>query len=85
MIFRVNDWFQHILVGKCVEFLYQEYPNRWIGRGGLRHWPPRSPDINPLDFFLWGYVKMLSTENPLTRRRSSEIESKTHLLQLPHK
>lgn len=20
-------------------------------------WPPRSPDLNPLDFFLWGYVK----------------------------
>ena len=20
-------------------------------------WPPRSPDITPLDFFLWGYVK----------------------------
>jgi hypothetical protein len=33
------------------------YPNRWIGRGGLRHWPALSPDLNPLDFFLWGYVK----------------------------
>jgi hypothetical protein len=21
------------------------------------HWPPRSPDITPLYFFLWGYVK----------------------------
>jgi hypothetical protein len=20
-------------------------------------WPPRSPDITPLDFFLWGYFK----------------------------
>ncbi|GBL62149.1 hypothetical protein AVEN_225592-1 [Araneus ventricosus] len=20
-------------------------------------WPPRSPDITPLDFYLWGYVK----------------------------
>ena len=20
-------------------------------------WPPRSPDITPLDFFLWGHVK----------------------------
>lgn len=20
-------------------------------------WPPRSPDLSPLDFFLWGYVK----------------------------
>jgi len=23
----------------------------------VRHWPPRSPYITPLDFFLWGYVK----------------------------
>ncbi|PSN42399.1 hypothetical protein C0J52_21658, partial [Blattella germanica] len=21
-------------------------------------WPPSSPDITPLDFFLWGYVKV---------------------------
>jgi len=20
-------------------------------------WPPHSPDLNPLDFFLWGYLK----------------------------
>ena len=23
----------------------------------VKPWPPRSPDITPLDFFLWGYVK----------------------------
>ena len=27
------------------------------GRDGSIPWPPRSPDITPLDFFLWGYVK----------------------------
>jgi hypothetical protein len=30
---------------------------RWIGRGGSITWPPRSPDLTPLDFFLWGYAK----------------------------
>jgi hypothetical protein len=29
----------------------------WIGRGGPITWPPRSSDLTPLDFFLWGYVK----------------------------
>jgi len=29
-----------------------------IGRGGPAAWPLRSPDINPLDIFLWGYVKI---------------------------
>ena len=33
------------------------FPNRWIGRDGPTPWPPRSPDITPLDFVLWRYVK----------------------------
>ena len=33
------------------------YPNRWIGRDGSLFWPPRSPDLTPLDFLLWDYVK----------------------------
>ena len=39
------------------DFLNETFPNRWIGRNGPTPWPPRSPDIIPLDFFLWGYVK----------------------------
>ena len=33
------------------------FTNKWIGRDGPTPWPPRSPDITPIDFFLWGYVK----------------------------
>jgi hypothetical protein len=29
----------------------------WIGRGGTIAWPPRSPDLTPLDFSVCGYVK----------------------------
>lgn len=29
----------------------------WIGRGGRVAWPARSPDLTPIDFFLWGYIK----------------------------
>ena len=38
----------------------------WIEREGPTLWPPRSPDITPLDFFLWGYVrdKVFSTPVP---------------------
>ncbi|GBM00509.1 hypothetical protein AVEN_111737-1 [Araneus ventricosus] len=28
-----------------------------MGRGGPIAWPPRSPDLTPLDFFFCGYVK----------------------------
>lgn len=38
-------------------FLNQEYPNAWIGRGGPIAWPPRSPDLNACDYFLWGHMK----------------------------
>ncbi|GBM72091.1 hypothetical protein AVEN_212861-1, partial [Araneus ventricosus] len=39
------------------EFLDTTFPQRWIGRGAVKAWPPRSPDITPLYFYLWGYVK----------------------------
>jgi hypothetical protein len=39
--------------------LDKEMARRWIGRGGPIAWPPRSPDLTPLDF-LWGYVKNIA-------------------------
>ena len=32
-------------------FLDEVLPNKWIGRRGLVEYPPRSPDLTPLDFF----------------------------------
>lgn len=39
------------------EHLSQRFPNRWIGRGGPVPWPARSPDLTPMDFYLWGHMK----------------------------
>lgn len=39
------------------EWLNTNLPGRWIGRRGPYEWPPRSPDLTPCDFFLWGYLK----------------------------
>jgi hypothetical protein len=41
------------------EWLDETFGGRWIGRRGLIEWPPRSPDMTPLDFWLWGYLKQL--------------------------
>jgi hypothetical protein len=41
------------------QFLNEEFPNGWIGRGGPIAWPPRSPDLTPMDYFIWGYWKEL--------------------------
>jgi hypothetical protein len=38
-------------------FLDNQLERRWIGRRGPMEWPPRSPDLTPLDFFLWGHLK----------------------------
>lgn len=38
-------------------FLDEVFHGRWIGRRGPIEWPARSPDLNPLDYFLWGYLK----------------------------
>ena len=35
------------------------YPLRGIGQGGPVAWPPISPDLKLLDFFLWGLPRNL--------------------------
>jgi len=37
--------------------LNEKFDNRWIERGGAISWALRSPDVTPLDFFLWGHIK----------------------------
>lgn len=49
------------------EYLNEIYTDRWIGRRGSIEWPARSPDLTPMDFFLWGYLKSKVYETePLT-------------------
>lgn len=55
-------WFQqdgapcHTTIA-TVALLHQKFPGRVISRRGDMEWPPRSCDLSPLDFFLWGYIK----------------------------
>jgi transposase len=42
---------------EVTEWLNEEFGQQWIGRYSENPWPARSPDLNPLDFFLWGYLK----------------------------
>ncbi|CAH2015936.1 unnamed protein product, partial [Acanthoscelides obtectus] len=34
------------------QYLDQTFPDRWISRRGAIEWPPRSPDVSPLDLFM---------------------------------
>jgi hypothetical protein len=40
-----------------VAFLNDNFGARWMGTYGPIRWPARSPDLNPLDSFLWGYIR----------------------------
>lgn len=71
---RRNLWFMHD--GAPPHFsldvrhhLNRKFPNRWIGRGGPVQWPSRSGDINPMDFFFWGYLKHLVYATPVITRQ----------------
>ncbi|GFV95285.1 hypothetical protein TNCV_4586601 [Trichonephila clavipes] len=42
-----------------MDLLKDTFGDRLVSRFGPVNWPPRSCDLTPLDFFLWGYVKSL--------------------------
>ncbi|GFX29861.1 transposable element Tc3 transposase [Trichonephila clavipes] len=42
-----------------IDILKDTFGDRLISRFGPVNWPPRSCDLTPLDYFLWGYVKSL--------------------------
>ncbi|GFV51880.1 putative transposable element [Trichonephila clavipes] len=42
-----------------IDLLKDTFGDRLISRFGPVNWPPRSCDLTPLDYFLWGYVKAL--------------------------
>lgn len=48
------------------EYLTERFGNQWIGCGGPVAWPPRSPDLTPLDFYLWGDIKRLVYTDEIT-------------------
>jgi len=39
------------------DYLDRRFPGCWIGHGGTQPWATRSPDLTPLDFFAWGFIK----------------------------
>ncbi|GFV22315.1 DUF4817 domain-containing protein [Trichonephila clavipes] len=50
-----------------IDLLKDTFGDRLISRFGPVNWPPRSCDLTPLDYFLWGYVKSLVyADNPQT-------------------
>jgi hypothetical protein len=57
-------WRTSALQFNCSITPQQHFPTR-IGRAGPVAWPPRSPDLNPIDFYLWEHLKTLVYSNPI--------------------
>jgi hypothetical protein len=47
------------------DHLNKQFHQRWIGRGGSLSWPSRSPDLTPIDFYLWGHLKTVVYATPM--------------------
>ncbi|GFX14245.1 uncharacterized protein TNCV_1767391 [Trichonephila clavipes] len=54
----------HFSIALCFH-LHVTYPRKWIERRGPVALPPRSTDLNPLDFFFRGHLKSLVYETPM--------------------
>ncbi|GBM45178.1 hypothetical protein AVEN_181071-1 [Araneus ventricosus] len=59
----LNVWFQHDgapahKTSSVKQYLVEEFGEQITGYVGFQEWPPRSPDLTPMDFFLWGYLKL---------------------------
>lgn len=60
----VTAWYQHDgapihntrEVGEVLNIIFED---RWIATNGPFEWPPRSPDLTPLDFYVWGRIKSM--------------------------
>ena len=52
-----------------LQWLRRVFGNRVVSKGCDMTWPPRSPDLTPPDYFLWGYLKL-----KIRKRRPTTLE-----------
>ena len=49
-----------------INLMKETFGERLIFRNDPINWPPKSCDLTPLDYFLWGYVKSVYADKPKT-------------------
>ncbi|GFV21335.1 uncharacterized protein TNCV_2370921 [Trichonephila clavipes] len=47
-------------------------------------WHPRSPDLNPFDFWLWGYLRVMIYRDPITSLSDRKVITERHVRNIPH-
>ena len=64
------------------QWLDQNLPGRWIGRGSPVAWPARHPDLTPLDFFHWGCMKENVYETEIASREELVSKINTTVMEI---
>jgi hypothetical protein len=54
-----------LTAGETLNYLQEFYDDRIISRNLHSAWPPRSPDLTPFDFSIFGYLKNSVFRKPL--------------------
>lgn len=77
--FRIeNIWYMHDgapphQTEKVRNQLTSVFLNRWIGKDGPVTWPAYSPDLNPMDFYVWAKIKeTIKTQRQLNGRAACD-------------
>lgn len=76
--FNQQSWFQQDgatchTSNDSLSAVREIFGQKVISKRGAINWPPRSPDLSPLDFFLWGYLKSkVFNSNPVSLEELKE-------------
>ena len=62
---------------QVMDFLNQKFQGRVISRKADFEWPPKSPDLNPLDYWFWGHceAEVIRTKPTTLDQLKQEVEA----------
>ena len=85
---RMTDWFQqdgaspHTAKASLL-WLQRKFNGRLISLKTDVEWAPNSPDLSPLDFFMWGYLKARVYQNKPRSSRELKTAIMSEVRQIP--
>ena len=69
---------------RIIDYLREQFGIKTIGEKLAQHWPARSPDLTPCDFFLWGWLKDKVYESlPIPNLAALEVVIRDNMRNIP--
>ena len=78
----MKPWIDRVAQGRSYVFQQDSVPaykakvtQEWLAKSCDDHatpniWPPSSPDLNPMDYYVWGVVEMETNKRPHSTKES---------------